>query len=330
MQGQRIHLVVVAVLSIILLPSTVTAQSKISATNESDSHLTSWGHPDLQGVWDRRTITPLERPERFSDKAFLNEEEIRAYERASAERTDGRPLDWSSSDITVHDPGDLDYGTEVLATGQTSLVVDPPNGLIPDNTDAARERSALRARARDGRGPADSWIDRSLTERCITWGIPGGMLPKAYNNNIQILQTPTTVMILNEMVHDIRIVPIDGRPHIPSNIRQWHGDPRGHWDGNTLVVESTNFSDKSNFRGSSENLRLVERFSRISEDVLQYEFTVEDPTTWVRPWSVALPMLKGDQPIFEFACHEGNYGLRNILNIARNLEKQAAESKPSN
>lgn len=330
MQILRPQLVVATVLSLVLLSATVNGQSIKSAGGNLDKELTPWGHPDLQGVWDRRTITPLQRPERFAEKAFLNQEEIRAYERASAERTDGRPLDLGRGGISVHDPSDLDYGTQVLATGQTSLVVDPPSGLIPDITDAARERSAARARAREGRGPADSWIDRSLTERCITWGVPGGMLPQAYNNNIQILQTPTTVLILNEMVHDIRVIPIDGRPHIPSNIRQWHGDPRGHWEGDTLVVESTNFSDKSNFRGSNENLRLIERFSRVSEDILQYEFTVEDPTTWTRPWSIAFPMVKGDQPIYEFACHEGNYGLRNILNIARNLEKQAVDSKATN
>jgi len=328
MQRHRNQLIIAAVLSIGLLPTIGSAQSIEPVIAEPNNPLTSWGHPDLQGVWDRRTITPLQRPERFADRAFLTSEEIRAYERASAERTDGRPLDFGRSGISVHDPSDLDYGTEVLATGQTSLVVDPPNGLIPDLTDAARERSAARAKAREGRGAADSWIDRSLNERCITWGIPQGMLPQAYNNNIQILQNQTTVIILNEMIHDIRIVPIDGSPHIPSNIRQWHGDPRGHWEGDTLVIESTNFSAKTNFRGSNDNLRLIERFSRTSENTLQYQFTVEDSTTWSSSWSVALPMVKADQPIFEFACHEGNYGLRNILNIARNLEKQEAESTP--
>ncbi len=309
-----------------LLPVLGYGQQLTLDGNDFGAELTAWGHPDIQGVWDRRTITPLQRPQRFADKAFLTPEEIRAYERQSAERTDGRPLDSGREVITVHDPTDLDYGTTVVPTGQTSLVVDPPDGRIPDLSAAGRERMDARARAREGRGPADSWTDRTLNERCITWGVPGGMLPQAYNNNIQIVQTPDTVMILTEMVHDVRIVPLDGRPHLPANVRQWHGDPRGHWDGETLVIESTNFSEKANFRGSSENLRLTERFTRLDDGILLYEFTVEDPLTWERPWSISLPMTRTDQPVYEYACHEGNYGLRNILRIARNLEKQEMES----
>lgn len=281
---------------------------------------TPWGHPDLQGVWDRRTITPLQRPERFAGKAFLSADEIIAYEKASAARDDGRPLDYGRAGISVHDPADLDYGSTVLATGQTSLIVDPPDGRIPALTLEARARIAEQARESEGRGPADSWLDRSLTERCITWGIPQGMLPQAYNNNIQIVQTPNEVLILNEMVHDVRIIPLDGRPHIPAAITQWHGDPKGHWEGNTLVVDSTNFSSKAEFQRAGANLHLIERFTRIAPDMLQYEFTVEDATTWERPWTVAFPMIRGDQPVYEFACHEGNYGLLNILGAARALE----------
>ncbi len=325
MHKLRQKLVVAAILTLALAPISASAQSEVSTESKFEAARTPWGHPDLQGVWDRRTITPLERPERYADQPFLNADEIRAYERASAARDDGRPLDSGRSGISVHDPSDLDYGTAVVASGQTSLVVDPASGRIPAYTESSGDRMAARARARDGRGPADSWIDRSLTERCITWGVPQGMLPQAYNNNLHILQTPDTVMILNEMVHDIRIVPLDGRPHLPAKLRQWHGDPRGHWEGDTLVIESTNFSDKANFRRSGKNLHLVERFTRISEELLQYEFTVEDPTTWVRSWSVAFPMVMAEQPMYEFACHEGNYGLRNILGAARHLEKQAAE-----
>ena len=151
------------------------------------------------------------------------------------------------------------------------------------------------------------------------------MLPQGYNNNIQILQTPNEVLILNEMIHNIRIVPLDGRPHLPSSLRQWHGDPRGHWLGNTLVVESTNFSSQSNFRGAAENLHLEERFTRLSDGQLLYEFTVNDSTTWEQPWLVSFPMVMSDQPIYEYACHEGNYGLYNILSVARALESQAAQ-----
>jgi hypothetical protein len=324
---QRRMLVVAAVLTISMSPLTGNGQSITSTDSPYAAQQTPWGHPDLQGVWDRRTITQLERPQRFADKAFLNQEEILAYEKASAARADGVPLDARGGleVITVHDPGDLDFGSTVLASGQTSLIVDPANGRIPGYTQTAVDRMTARATAREGRGPADSWIDRSLIERCITWGIPQGMLPGPYNNNIQILQTADTVMILNEMIHDIRIVPLDGRPHLPEKIGQWHGDPRGHWEGATLVVESTNFSEKTNFRRSSEKLLLVERFTRIAADMLQYEFTVEDPSAWVQPWSVAFPMVLADQPIYEFACHEGNYGLKNILRAARHLEQQTVE-----
>lgn len=325
MLKQRITVVVTTILMLAFSTMKISGQSLSSHVGIYQAPHTAWGHPDLQGIWDRRTITPLERPQRLANKAFLSPEEIIAYERASAARADGRPLDSTRGGISVHDPSDLDYGTTVVAGGQTSLIVDPADGRIPAYTQASAERVAARARAREGRGPADSWLDRSLTERCITWGIPNGMLPQAYNNNIQILQTPNAVLILNEMVHDIRIVPIDGRPHIPENIRQWHGDPRGHWEGDTLVVESTNFSGKTNFRRASENLRLVERFTRTGSNTLQYEFTVEDSTTWVQPWTVSFPMIRGDQPIYEFACHEGNHGLENILRIARNLEQQAAQ-----
>jgi len=287
--------------------------------------MTPWGHPDLQGVWDRRTITPLERPERFEGVAYLSEEQVREYERLSAQRDDGRPLDSGRGGPSVHDPDDLDYGSDVLATRQTSLVVDPPDGRIPAYTAEALRRTEMARREEEGRGVADSWEDRSLQERCITWGIPAGMLPQAYNNNIQIVQTADTVLIMNEMVHDIRLVPLDGRPHIPDQVRQWHGDPRGYWDGDTLVVESTNFSAKTSFRRASDNLHLTERFTRVADDMLLYEFTVNDPTTWVDPWTVSFPMLASDQPLYEFACHEGNYGLLNILRVARALERQERE-----
>lgn len=315
---------VYATASLLLVLAAAPGATRAQALNDVDhvTPRTPWGDPDLQGVWDRRTITPLQRPQRFAEKTFLTPAEIAAYEQASAERDDGRPLDYGRAGISVHDPADLDYGTTVLATGQTSLIIDPPDGRIPPLTPAATARLAAERAARDGRGPADSWIDRSLTERCITWGVPQGMLPQAYNNNIQILQTPDHVMILIEMVHDVRIVPLDGRPHLPSDIRQWHGDSRGHWEGDTLVVDSRNFSAQSSFQNAGENLHLVERFTRIGADQLLYEFTVDDVSTWTEPWTVSFPMRLGDQPVYEFACHEGNYGLLNILGAARELERQ--------
>ncbi|MEX0619076.1 MAG: hypothetical protein WD180_08985, partial [Pseudohongiellaceae bacterium] len=203
---------------------------------------TSWGDPDLQGIWDRRTITPLERPPQFAGQAYLTEEEVAAYEQRGRDREDGRPPDNPSTAPSVHAPDLLDYGTTVISTHQTSLIVDPPDGLIPDYTEAALARRARQREARRQRGPADSWEDRSLFERCLTLGLPGGMLPGPYNNNIHILQTPDEVLILNEMIHETRVIPLDGRPHSPAEMRQWLGSSRGYWDGDTLVIETRNFS----------------------------------------------------------------------------------------
>jgi len=301
----------------LLLPTSLYAQALSPESSDYETPLTPWGHPDIQGVWDRRTITPLQRPERFADTPFLNEAQVAQYEALSAQRSDGRPIDFGRSGISVHDPGDLDYGSTVLATGQTSLVVDPPNGIIPSYVEMADTRLAIEQRENEGRGAADSWLDRSLQERCITWGIPQGMLPQAYNNNIQIVQSENHVAIVVEMVHDARIIPLHNLSPLPETITQWHGSPRGHWEGNTLVVESTNFSSKSNFRRANINLKLIERFTRVSDNFLMYEFTVEDDTTWTRPWTVSFPMVSSDLKVYEFACHEGNYGLQNILRAAR-------------
>ena len=302
-----------------------------NAQNQNiDSYLdtaTPWGDPNIQGVWDKRTITPLERPARFENRAFLSPEEITDYEKASAEREDGRPLDFGRTSISVHDPDDLDYGSKYVTTGQTSLVVQPSNGRIPAYTKSADERADRARKMREGRGPADSWIDRNLTERCLTWGVPQGMLPQPYNNNLKILQTPDHVMVYLEMAHDVRIIPLDGRPHLPEDLRLWHGDSRGHWEGDTLVVRTKNFSAKSNFRGANVDLETEERFRRNTEDQLEYTLKVRDDTTWVNEWAVSYPMERSDGPIYEFACHEGNYGLLNILSVARNLEKQERENK---
>ena len=284
--------------------------------------LTPWGDPDLQGIWDRRTITPLERPEQFADQEFLTEEQVAAYEQRGRERDDGRPPDAPRAGISVHAPEDLDYGSLVLSTRQTALIVDPPDGQIPPLTEAARARRARERAEAASHGDADSWLDRSLFERCIARGIPEGMLPGPYNNNTQIIQTPDNVLIHNEMIHETRVIPLDDRPHLPSTIKQWLGDSRGYWDGNTLVVETTNFSDKMSFRGARENLQVVERFTRADPETLMYEFTVTDPTTWIRPWTVSFPMRRTEGPVYEYACHEGNHALRNILSTARYLEQQ--------
>jgi hypothetical protein len=216
----------------------------------------------------------------------------------------------------------------VVGTKRTSLIVDPPNGRLPAMTPEGAKRMA--ARAEDGRQTqlghphADSWEDRPLQERCIV-GLNAGppMTPGAYNNNVQIFQTPDTVVLLNEMVHDARVVPMDGRPHL--GIRTWKGDSRGHWEGDTLVVETTNFKRETSLPGSSASTRLTERFTRADADTLLYEFTVDDPTTWTRPWTAVVPMLKSTDQIYEYACHEANYAMPGILAGARLAEKKAAE-----
>ena len=304
----------------------------------SETLRTADGHPDISGVWDFRTVTPLERPEEFADQAFLSEEEVAAYA-AERVRESNADRDREERKLETTDRGlvngtresrDLalayndfwwDRGDSVVETRRTSLVVDPPNGRIPALTEAAEARAAerLRINQRPSWGPED----RPLGERCIT-GFNSGppMLPAAYNMNVQIFQTADHVVILNEMVHNARIVPLDGSDH--GTVPMWTGVSRGHWDGDTLVVETRNFLRETSFSNSSENLHLVERFRRMSDDVLLYSFTVNDPTTWTQPWSVELPMRQSDLPIFEYACHEGNYGMDGTLTGARAVEKAAA------
>jgi len=287
---------------------------------------TADGHVDLQGIWDFRSATALERPARFAGREFMTPEEAIAYEKEAVEREDGRPPDDGRTEQSVHPVWWLDYGKTVVKSRRTSLIVDPPDGKIPAQTPEGRERAAARRAAARDHGPADSYENRSLQERCITRGLPEVILPGPYNNNLQIVQTPGYVLLFTEMIHDARVVPMDGRPHSHQNLRSWMGDSRGRWDGDTLVIDTTNFTDRTNFRGSGANLHLIERFTRVDSDTIDYRFTVEDPTTWTRPWTVAYPIVKTDGPIYEFACHEGNYGLRDILTGARYEERAAAEA----
>ncbi|OLC49970.1 MAG: hypothetical protein AUH43_06525 [Acidobacteria bacterium 13_1_40CM_65_14] len=285
------------------------------------------GHPDLQGIWDYRSATPLERPKQFADKEFMTAEEVAAYEQRALEREDGRPPDDPRTEQSVHPAWWLDYGKTVVKTRRTSLIVDPPDGKIPPLTTEGQARAAARRAAARTHGPADSYENRGLFERCLTRGVPDGMLPGPYNNNLQVYQTPGYVVLFTEMIHDARIVPMDGRPHGGPTVRRWLGDSRGHWEGDTLVVDTINFTDKTNFRGSGATLHLVERFTRLDADTLEYRFTVDDRTTWTRPWTVAYPMAKTQGPVYEYACHEGNYGLMDILSGARAEERKAAEDE---
>jgi hypothetical protein len=297
---------------------------------------TADGQPDLQGVWDFRTITPLERPVALGTKEFFTDEEAANFEKAENRRQDRDQIDPETGGLNYPAGGVVPYnefwydrGDKIVGTKRTSLIVDPPNGRLPAMTPDGQKRADLRAAEQRetqlGRPHADSWEDRPLQERCIV-GLNAGppMTPGAYNNNFQLLQAAKYVVILNEMVHSARIVPLDGSPH--GSIRQWKGDSRGHWEGNTLVVDTTNFKRETSLEGSSTNMHLIERFTRTDANTLLYEFTVDDPTMWTRPWTAVIPMSKSEDPIYEYACHEGNYAMASILAGARAAEKAAEEA----
>lgn len=281
---------------------------------------------DLQGIWTNATITPLERPKELGNKQFFTPAEAAKYERDTNQRNNADQRESNPEADVNHAYNQFwwDRGSKVAGL-RTSLIIDPPDGRIPPLTPAAHERMAAQmayTRAHSTDGPEN----RLLSERCLLWATAGPpMLPSFYNNDYQIVQTPNTVAILVEMIHDVRMIPLDGRPHLPGNIRQWMGDPRGHWEGNTLVVDTANFTDKTQFRGADENLHLTERFTRLDPETLMYEFTVDDPTAFTKPWTAQIPMTKTKGPVFEYACHEGNYAMVDILAGARREEKIAAE-----
>jgi hypothetical protein len=307
------HVVMFAAAAAVAAP--LTAQSPPRARD---------GHPDLQGTWNFSSLTPLERPAQFADKPVLTDAEAAAFERETLDRINAdRRRDTADADVAqAYNNAWYDRGTKVVGTKRSSLIIDPPDGRIPSLTASGQAFAAARAEARRGRGPADGPEDRALAERCLLFNAGPPLLPGPYNNNLQIVQTRDYVVIANEMIHDVRIMPLDGRPHLPAGIRRWQGDPRGHWEGDTLVVETTNFSDRTSFRGADTRLRLVERFRRLDAKTLDYQFTVDDPTVFSRPWTVSLPMTPSDGPIYEYACHEANYAMTGILRGARAQEKE--------
>jgi hypothetical protein len=295
---------------------------------------TPWGHPDLQGVWNVASGTPLERPEKYAGTEFLTDEELRQAEKEANEKTnaDRRLGAGTLSDLRrEHNEFWFDKRTTIL-TNRTSLITDPPQGKLPPLTPEAAKKTAPPA---DEFRSADGPEDRGLGERCIIGqgGPPILALPGAINEQLlghkwlfQIVQTVNYVTILFEYGQTVRIIPLDGRPHLPPNVRPWIGDSRGHWEGSSLVVETTNFSPKRLFLGlSAEHQRVVERFSRTAE-TLDYQFTIDDPTRWTKSWTAVVPIEKTNGLVYEFACHEGNYGLRNILAVARAQEKIAVET----
>ena len=290
------------------------------------------GQIDLEGVWDFSTITPLERPADLAGKQTLTDAEAATFEREENIRQNRDLID-PKKGSAQYLPGSVipynefwyERGSRIIGDKRTSLIVDPPDGRIPPLTpDAQRRLDAQTAAAREeqlGRAQADTYLDRSLVDRCIL-GLNAGppMTPGAYNNHVQISQAPGYVTLVTEMVHEARVIPIDGGAHLTPRIPQYKGDSRGRWEGRTLVIDTTNFLRETSFRGSSASMHLVERLTRVDADTLLYEFTVTDPTTWTKPWTVAIPMKKDTLPIYEYACHEGNYALRNILSGARKAE----------
>ncbi len=283
---------------------------------------------DLEGVWNFSTLTQLERSAEFAGKPTLTDAEATAFEqRVIAQNDRDRRPDSPDADVgSAYNEFWWDRGTHVATVNGrhlTSLVVDPPDGRIPPATAAAQQKAAARAAERR-QHPTDGPEDRSLGERCLAFNAGPPMMSGPYNNYVQILQNQTSIVIYNEMIHDARVIPIDrdGSPaHLSPAIRQWQGDSHAHWDGRTLVVDTTNFTDKTSFRGTDENLHLTERFTRVDANTLLYEFTVDDETAFTRPWTVSLPMVKTADRVFEYACQEGNYALMNILRGARHEEK---------
>lgn len=283
------------------------------------------GHPDLQGIWTNATITPLERPKELGTKEFFTEEEAAENRKQAL-----IPLPTAQRGGTEAHYEFTQFGldrsqAQIAFSLRTSMIVGP-DGRVPPLTPEARERIAERAALAKGH-EFDGPESRTIQERCLVWGSEGPpMLPPGYNSYLQIVQTPGYVAILQEMIHDMRIIPLNGSPHAPSNIRGWLGDSRGGWQGDTLVVDTTNFTDKTNFRGSRENLHVVERFTLVDENTIRYQFTVDDPTTWTRPWSAEMPLVRDKGPVYEYACHEANYGMANNLKGARAAEKAALET----
>ena len=291
---------------------------------------TAWASPDLRGVWDFRTITPLERPTELSGKDILSDQEAAEFATQTLKQRnkDRRTTDGLTVREDVRNAYNQfwwDYGDKLTEDKRTSLIVDPPDGRIPSLTPLAQKRYDEIQAARDR--PAHSPVDRGVAERCLL-GFNAGppYTPSAYNNNVHIFQTPGYAVLLIEMVNDARVVPLDGRPHPPEVIRQWRGDARGHWEGNTLVVESANFTDKTTFRGSGRNMRLTERFTRVGPERIRYEYTIDDPESFTKLWTAVIPMKKTDQPMFEYACHEGNYAMLTMLEGARAEDKAAEEA----
>jgi hypothetical protein len=301
----------------------VTAQGPAAARTTAAG--ASWtpprtpdGQPDIQGVWSNATYTPFERPAELADREFFTAEEAAAYAKRRLDQLYNQPADAVHYDDAIWMSEKQPRGVTTL---RTSIIVEPKNGRLPPMTAEGQRRAAERAAARKRVGAFDSAQARSLSERCIIWQHEGPpILPTGYNSNLQIVQGPDYVVVMHEMMRDPRIIPLDGRPHLDPAIRKYRGDSRGRWEGTTLVVETTNFTDKTAFRGASDAQRVIERFTPVDAETIRYEFTVEDPQTWASPWKGEYPMKRTEDKLYEYACHEGNYGIANILRAQRVAE----------
>jgi hypothetical protein len=322
-----------ALAMVILAPASAVGQQK--ALKKWVAPRTPDGQPDMRGSWTNSTYTPLERPVELGTKEFFTEGEAEAVEKQRHLKEQNQ----SQTDIHYDDAlWQTEKYAKVISNLRTSMIFDPPNGRIPQLTaDGERRLPEIRAAAKR-RDASEMAEHRSLAERCIAWGNEGPpMIGSTYNANLQIVQTRDAFIISHEIIHGVRVIPLNGQPHLPASIQQLGGDSRGHWEGETLVVETTNFSNLTNFRGppattrqdifSSDKLRVIERFTRVDPDTIQYRFTLEDPGTWTKPWSGELAIRKTQEPIYEYACHEGNYGLANILAGARETERKAEAAR---
>lgn len=318
----------VVVIGLVVLAASVLAAQRPPASQTAAAWTPSrmpWGDPDLEGVWtsDNNFSIPLERPAAFADKLFLDGKDLEDELARRAKRIEGVRVGGEVGSGPPHW-----YENLSAKSRRSSLIIDPPDGRLPALTEEGKRRVAAAEAYRKSRGPADSWEDRSLWDRCITVGLPAVMVPTGYNNNVQILQAPGYVTITHEMMHDTRVIPLDGRPHVSPRIRGYYGDSRARWDGSTLVVDVTNLHPKVNLghmsgnRPTGDTFHLIERYTRVGPDEMRYEVTIDDPQIYVRPWTIVLD-LAAQKDMYEYACHEGNRGLENILRAAR-LEEAAA------
>ena len=328
---------ILLVVGVMLTTFAAGVQAQTAAAGKWTPPRLADGHPDLQGTWTTQTYTPLERPARYAGQEFLSEQEAAELTKLLtqpgvdplaggifAATDEERRKRVSQTDATHYNNADwlTTADPKALSSRRTSLIVSPADGRLPPQTAEAKQRATAR-RAIAG---FDSYEARPLQERCVIWTHEGPpMMPPPYNDILQIFQMPGYVIIFRELATAPRIIPITSRPHLSKDIRLWNGDSRGRWEGDTLVVDTTNFTDKTNFQGSTENLHVVERFKRVSPDRILYEFTVEDPATWTAPWTAEIPMLQTNGRLFEYGCHEGNYGIGNILSGARFADKEAAD-----